>query len=62
MLKELNQLWIFIQSPNDPKPNYQFELTTTAFRVNEDRVLVVAEEHLDRDPPHPSNLQFQVNK
>ncbi|CAG7733991.1 unnamed protein product, partial [Allacma fusca] len=47
-------------TPNDPRPSYHYELTTTGFKVNEEGILVVSEEHLDRDPPHPAELKFQM--
>lgn len=50
------------QTPNDPKPEYNYELTTAGFKVNDDGVLVVADQHLDRDPPNPAQLQFQVGE
>lgn len=40
--------------------NYEIELTSSAFRVNEDGILEVATPDLDRDPPNPSTLTFQV--
>ncbi|KAG0419301.1 hypothetical protein HPB47_004228, partial [Ixodes persulcatus] len=45
---------------DDPFPEYSFELTTTAFRVNAEGVLVVNEPDLDRDPPNQSVYTFQV--
>ncbi|CAL8106487.1 unnamed protein product [Orchesella dallaii] len=47
-------------TPNDPKPEYHYELTTSGFKVNDDGILVVADQHLDRDPPNPPQLQFQM--
>lgn len=45
---------------DDPLPEYTFELTTTAFRVNSEGILVVNEQDLDRDPPSQSVHTFQV--
>lgn len=45
---------------DDPKPDYIYELTTPSFSVNSDGILVVNEEGLDRDPPNPVNLTFQM--
>lgn len=45
---------------DDPLPEYTFELTTTAFRVNSEGILVVNEQELDRDPPNQSVHTFQV--
>ena len=39
---------------------YRYELTTDAFAVDRDGYLVVARGDLDRDPPAPSQLTFQV--
>ncbi|XP_011338456.1 cadherin-99C isoform X1 [Ooceraea biroi] len=46
--------------PDDPKPAYTFELTTTFFAIDPSGVLVVNEENLDRDPPSPGRFRFQV--
>ncbi|XP_064458342.1 cadherin-99C-like [Ornithodoros turicata] len=45
---------------DDPVPEYVFELTTTAFQVDNNGVLVVNEGDLDRDPPNESRYTFQV--
>ncbi|KAL5285532.1 hypothetical protein ACFFRR_007314 [Megaselia abdita] len=45
---------------DDPKPDYIYELTTPSFSVNSDGVLIVNEDGLDRDPPNPVNLTFQM--
>lgn len=50
----------FFKGPDDPKPLYSFELTTNFFQIDEEGVLVVAEENLDRDPPSPGKFRFQV--
>ena len=39
---------------------YEYELTTTFFRVDSEGYLVVAERGLDRDPPNEPMLRFQV--
>ena len=39
---------------------YEYELTTTFFRVDSEGYLVVAEKGLDRDPPNEPMLRFQV--
>ncbi|KAG8256727.1 hypothetical protein J6590_063040 [Homalodisca vitripennis] len=46
--------------PEDPKPQYSFELTTNFFEIDETGTLIVAEENLDRDPPSPGKFRFQV--
>ncbi|KAJ8894246.1 hypothetical protein PR048_006858 [Dryococelus australis] len=46
--------------PDDPKPNYSFELTTTFFRIDSNGTLLVNEKNLDRDPPSPGKFRFQV--
>lgn len=48
------------QTPEDDPPTYTWELTTTAFRVDAQGQLVVAEDTLDRDPPNPGVYNFQV--
>jgi len=46
---------------NEAAPEYNFELTTTSFRVEpSDGSLVVSEPDLDRDPPNEAELNFQV--
>ncbi|KAF7995558.1 hypothetical protein HCN44_006665 [Aphidius gifuensis] len=47
-------------SPEDPKPNYNFELTTKFFSIDQTGILIVNEENLDRDPPSPGRFTFQV--
>ncbi|XP_034940694.1 cadherin-99C [Chelonus insularis] len=47
-------------APEDPKPNYTFELTTNFFNIDPSGILVVNEENLDRDPPSPGRFRFQV--
>ena len=39
---------------------YRYELTSDAFAVDRDGYLVVARADLDRDPPSPGQLTFQV--
>ncbi|XP_075213856.1 cadherin 99C [Lycorma delicatula] len=46
--------------PDDPKPIYTFELTTSFFSIDKEGRLVVAEENLDRDPPSPGKFRFQI--
>jgi hypothetical protein len=58
----LIDLLIILQTMNDPRPRYAYELTTSGFRVDEQGILVVADPHLDRDPPNPPQLQFQVKQ
>ena len=41
-------------------PDYEFELTTTSFRVDGEGYLVVDEANLDRDAPNEAVLKFQV--
>lgn len=46
--------------PDDPKPIYKYELTTSFFRISGKGVLIVNEENLDRDPPSPGKFRFQI--
>nr|CAI5831259.1 unnamed protein product [Callosobruchus analis] len=47
--------------PTDPRPSYTFELTTPYFAVDpSSRKLIVADSKLDRDPPNPATLKFQI--
>ena len=39
---------------------YTYELTTPSFSISADGILLVNEENLDRDPPNPSKLRFQI--
>ena len=48
------------QEPNDVTSAFTIELTTSAFRVNRQGILEVANSNLDRDPPNPGILTFQV--
>lgn len=41
-------------------PTYAYELTTPSFLISKEGILLVNEENLDRDPPNPSKLRFQV--
>lgn len=52
----------FLQSPNDPKVSYTFELTTNSFNVDAEGYIYVNEDKLDRDPPNPGKYRFQVSK
>lgn len=45
---------------NGELPTYSYELTTPSFIISKDGTLMVNEENLDRDPPNPSKLRFQV--
>ncbi|XP_043200018.1 cadherin-99C-like isoform X2 [Amphibalanus amphitrite] len=47
-------------TPGEDRMQYRYELTTDAFAVDRDGYLVVARGDLDRDPPAPSQLTFQV--
>ncbi|CAG0884506.1 unnamed protein product [Darwinula stevensoni] len=47
-------------APGDSEPEYEWELTTSAFAVNTEGVLVVRDPGLDRDPPNPGEYNFQV--
>lgn len=55
-----NEWQAAFQSPEDPKPEYAFELTTTFFAIDNTGSLVANEENLDRDPPSPGRFRFQV--
>ncbi|KDR15408.1 Protocadherin-15, partial [Zootermopsis nevadensis] len=46
--------------PEDPKPSYSFEMTTSFFTIDNDGYLVVNVENLDRDPPSPGTFRFQI--
>ncbi|CAL4064956.1 unnamed protein product, partial [Meganyctiphanes norvegica] len=46
--------------PLDAVPEYSWELTTTAFQINSEGVLIVAEHGLDRDNPNLGIYTFQV--
>lgn len=56
----LQQKKHLFQEPDDPKPIYDFEVTTNFFHIDEDGFLVVGQENLDRDPPSPGKFRFQV--
>lgn len=45
---------------NGDLPTYSYELTTPSFVISKDGTLLVNEENLDRDPPNPSKLRFQI--
>lgn len=57
---ETNCITNVAQGPEDPKPVYTFELTTTFFAIDSSGMLIVNEENLDRDPPNPGRFRFQV--
>ncbi|XP_018318616.1 cadherin-99C [Agrilus planipennis] len=46
--------------PNEPKPEYIFELTTPYFIIDKKGYLIVNDNNLDRDPPSPGKFRFQV--
>ncbi|KAF5300091.1 hypothetical protein FQA39_LY11283 [Lamprigera yunnana] len=46
--------------PNDPKPEYVYELTTPFFAIDKNGQIAVNENNLDRDPPNPGRFRFQV--
>lgn len=48
------------QAGDDAPALYTLEVTTSAFRINNQGYLVVHEPNLDRDPPNPSTYTFQV--
>lgn len=45
---------------NGELPTYSYELTTPSFAISKEGILIVNEENLDRDPPNPSKLRFQI--
>ena len=49
-----------LQGPEDPKPSYSFEMTTSFFTIDNNGYLIVNTENLDRDPPSPGTFRFQV--
>ena len=49
-----------LQGPDDPKPAYSFELTTSFFAIDNSGYVIVNQENLDRDPPSPGTFRFQV--
>lgn len=49
-----------LQGPEDPKPSYSFEMTTSFFTIDNSGYLKVNVENLDRDPPSPGTFRFQV--
>lgn len=53
--------FIFVfQGKDDAPAIYEFEVTSSSFRVNGDGYLIVDDPNLDRDPPNPSTHKFQV--
>ncbi|PNF18966.1 hypothetical protein B7P43_G12884 [Cryptotermes secundus] len=46
--------------PEDPKPSYSFEMTTSFFTIDNNGYLTVNVENLDRDPPSPGTFRFQI--
>ncbi|KAK7603537.1 hypothetical protein V9T40_003536 [Parthenolecanium corni] len=47
-------------NPNEPRPEYVFELTTPSFTINSEGILIVNQKNLDRDPPNPGKFRFQI--
>lgn len=47
-------------SDTEDSPSYVYELTTPFFTVSKAGILLVNEESLDRDPPSPGKIRFQV--
>ena len=41
-------------------PKYAYEITTTAFMIDDNGYLIVNQANLDRDPPNENRLSFQV--
>ncbi|XP_054265721.1 cadherin-99C-like [Macrosteles quadrilineatus] len=62
--KEGNPILLSVSDPDlgadDPKPDYDYEVTTNFFHIDEEGNLVVGQENLDRDPPNPGKFRFQV--
>ena len=54
--------WYFeLFQPNSVDlPEYAYEITTTAFMIDENGFLIVNQANLDRDPPNENRLSFQV--
>ncbi|BES91601.1 Cadherin domain [Nesidiocoris tenuis] len=46
--------------PEDPVLQYEFESTSSFFDVDNNGLLVVSQENLDRDPPNPGVFRFQI--
>ena len=44
----------------DDLPDYAYEITTTAFKIDDQNHLIVNQANLDRDPPNENRLSFQV--
>ena len=44
----------------DDLPDYAYEITTTAFQIDDQNHLIVNQANLDRDPPNENRLSFQV--
>jgi hypothetical protein len=57
---EKNSKSFMLQGPEDPKPSYSFEMTTSFFTIDNNGYLKVNVENLDRDPPSPGTFRFQV--
>jgi len=58
--QKLNLINFLLQGPEDPKPTYSFEMTTSFFTIDNNGYLIVNVDNLDRDPPSPGTFRFQV--
>lgn len=58
--QKLQLINFLLQGPEDPKPSYSFEMTTSFFTIDNNGYLIVNVENLDRDPPSPGTFRFQV--
>jgi hypothetical protein len=58
--QKLKLINFLLQGPEDPKPSYSFEMTTSFFTIDNNGYLIVNVENLDRDPPSPGTFRFQV--
>jgi len=58
--QKLKLINFLLQGPEDPKPSYSFEMTTSFFTIDNNGYLIVNVDNLDRDPPSPGTFRFQV--
>ena len=58
--KQENDVRFLLSDKIGASDAYEYELTTTFFKVDSEGFLVVAERGLDRDPPNEPMLRFQV--
>lgn len=58
--QKLTLINFLLQGPEDPKPSYSFEMTTSFFTIDNNGYLIVNVDNLDRDPPSPGIFRFQV--